>query len=75
MNNNIVITGANRGIGLALVERFKQQGDNVYALCRLNSDELNALDVNVITGVDVATDETTKRRKTMVHRVELFFVT
>lgn len=56
MNNNIVITGANRGIGLAMVKSFKAQGDNVFALCRQTSDELNALRVNVIEQVDVATE-------------------
>ncbi|MBB6544162.1 SDR family oxidoreductase [Thalassotalea piscium] len=50
---NIVITGANRGIGLALTTLFQQQGDNVYALCRTSSEALNALKVNIITGVDV----------------------
>lgn len=51
---NVVITGANRGIGLALTQLFKFQGDNVYALCRKSSDALLALNVNVITEVDVA---------------------
>ena len=54
---NIVITGANRGIGLALAQLFKQQGDNVYALCRQRSEALTALNVNVITNVDVAKAE------------------
>src|SRR5690606_5677864 len=31
---NIVITGANRGIGLALVRNYVANGDRVYALCR-----------------------------------------
>ena len=54
---NVVITGANRGIGLSLTKFFKQQGDNVYALCRQSSSALSDLDVNVITGVDVAKPE------------------
>lgn len=57
MSKNIVITGANRGIGLALVNCFKHQGDTVYALCRDSSVELDALSVNLITGVDVVSDE------------------
>ncbi|MBQ4888899.1 short-chain dehydrogenase [Shewanella sp. UCD-FRSSP16_17] len=57
MAKNVVITGANRGIGLALAKLFKQQGDKVFALCRHTSDELELLDVNVITQIDVATDE------------------
>lgn len=31
---NIVITGANRGIGFALVKAYLAAGDHVYALCR-----------------------------------------
>lgn len=57
MNNNVVITGANRGIGLAMAANFSAQGDNVFALCRQSSDALSALNVNVIEQVDVATAE------------------
>jgi NAD(P)-dependent dehydrogenase (short-subunit alcohol dehydrogenase family) len=57
MSKNIVITGANRGIGLAMSQLFKAQGDNVYALCRTSSPELTALSVHVITDVDVASDK------------------
>lgn len=61
MTNNIVITGANRGIGFAMSKIFSQQGHSVYALCRNSSDKLNKLasqsaNVHVITDVDVATD-------------------
>lgn len=57
MNKTIVITGANRGIGLALATVFKTQGHLVYALCRNSSTELNKLNVNVVTDVDVATKQ------------------
>jgi len=57
VKKNIVITGANRGIGLAMVAHYQAQGNNVYALCRKSSKELSAMEVNIITGVDVATDE------------------
>ncbi|MCW3173704.1 SDR family oxidoreductase [Shewanella subflava] len=56
MNKNVVITGANRGIGLALVKSYVAQGYQVYAICRQASDELNALPVITINDVDVATD-------------------
>ena len=56
MNKTIVITGANRGIGLAMTKHFQQQGDNVYALCRRTSDELNQLSVKVIENVDVSSE-------------------
>lgn len=56
MTKNVVITGANRGIGLAMTAVFKQQGMAVYALCRQSSEALNALNVHVVTGVDVSTE-------------------
>lgn len=40
---NVVITGANRGIGLALTTLYAQRGDKVWALCRSVSDELATL--------------------------------
>lgn len=52
-----MITGANRGIGLAMSGLYSQRGDNVYALCRQTSQALDSLAVNVVTGVDVATEQ------------------
>ncbi len=54
--SNVVITGANRGIGLALVKEYSSRGASVWALCRRASDELRNLGVHVIEDVDV-TDE------------------
>ncbi|MBU3022992.1 SDR family oxidoreductase [Aestuariibacter sp. A3R04] len=51
---NIVVTGGNRGIGLALVKRLCERGDNVYVACRNSADELNDTPATVITGVDVS---------------------
>lgn len=48
-----VITGANRGIGLALTKHYLQQKWDVYALCRNSSDELNETAAKVINRVDV----------------------
>ena len=56
MTKNVVITGANRGIGLALANVFQQQGDTVYALCRQSSPELEALNVKIVQNIDVATE-------------------
>ena len=53
---NILITGTNRGIGLALARRFKACGDRVIAACRHSSDALDAIGVQVEAGVDVTAD-------------------
>lgn len=57
MSQKVVITGANRGIGLELAKRYKEAGDNVYALCRKSSDELNSLGVTVLSQVEVTSFE------------------
>lgn len=56
MSLTIVITGANRGIGFAMAKIYQQRGDTVYALCRQSSPQLDALDVNVIEGINIATE-------------------
>lgn len=54
---NILVTGANRGIGLELCRQLKAQGHNVIAVCRTTSDELNQLDIETISSVDVTDNE------------------
>ena len=41
--STVVITGANRGLGLSFATLYKKQGWTVHALCRQASDQLNAL--------------------------------
>jgi NAD(P)-dependent dehydrogenase (short-subunit alcohol dehydrogenase family) len=48
-----LVTGANRGIGLALCTLLSRRGDQVIAACRKSSTELDALGVRVLSGVDV----------------------
>ena len=55
MAKTIVITGANRGIGLALAQHWKARGDRVLAVCRQASTALIDSGVEVIDGVDVST--------------------
>jgi NAD(P)-dependent dehydrogenase (short-subunit alcohol dehydrogenase family) len=49
-----VVTGANRGIGLALSALLRQRGYEVVAACRGSSPALNELGVSVVDGVDVS---------------------
>jgi NAD(P)-dependent dehydrogenase (short-subunit alcohol dehydrogenase family) len=48
-----VLTGANRGIGLELARQLKARGDDVIAVCRKSSPELDKLGVRIEAGVDV----------------------
>lgn len=56
-----IVTGANRGIGLALAKELKNRGAQVVATCRSISPELQALGVEVVAEVDVSTEEGTAR--------------
>jgi len=49
----VIVTGANRGIGLELCRALAARGDRVTALVRHSSDALEALDVNIRAGYDV----------------------
>ena len=51
-----LITGANRGIGLALAQVCAARGDDVIAVCREASDALRQTGARVETGVDVGDD-------------------
>lgn len=57
---NVLITGANRGIGLELSRQFSQRGDQVIALCRQSSAALDDLHVAVIAGIDVKDDSSVR---------------
>lgn len=57
---SILITGANRGIGLEMAGRLKARGDTVIAACRRSSVELDQLGVEVIEGIDVGSDESAR---------------
>lgn len=57
----VLVTGCNRGIGLQVVRQFSARGDDVIGVCRSNCDELEALGIRVIDGVDVGTEEGVRR--------------
>ncbi|VAW43960.1 Short-chain dehydrogenase/reductase (SDR) superfamily [hydrothermal vent metagenome] len=50
----VLVTGANRGIGLELCRQLKVQGHQVTAVCRSSSVELDALGVQVVDQCDVS---------------------
>ena len=49
----ILITGANRGIGLALAQQFAARGEHVIGVGRHRSDALDATGAQVEAGIDV----------------------
>jgi NAD(P)-dependent dehydrogenase (short-subunit alcohol dehydrogenase family) len=53
----VIVTGANRGIGLEFVKQYLAKGDNVFALCRNTSDALSETKAKVIDNVDVSSPE------------------
>lgn len=48
-----LVTGCNRGIGLELVRQLTARGDDVLAVCRQSSEELDATGAEVLAGIDV----------------------
>lgn len=54
--NTVLITGANRGIGLALTRQFRARGDEVVAVCRQGSEALEATGARIEAGIDVTDD-------------------
>ncbi|MBL4835900.1 MAG: SDR family NAD(P)-dependent oxidoreductase, partial [Pseudomonas sp.] len=50
---HVVITGANRGIGLELARLYAARGDRVTGVCRNSSAELDQVASTVVAGVDV----------------------
>lgn len=59
--NKVLVTGANRGIGLELCRQLVDRGDEVIAVCRKGSDELRSLNLVVIDGIDVTRDESVSK--------------
>jgi len=69
--NTVLITGSNRGIGLELCRQLKARGDQVTAVCRIASDELLSLSLNVIDGIDVADESSVRQLAESVAGVQL----
>lgn len=48
----VLVTGANRGIGLEYCRQLRARGEDVIAVCREPSQELQALGVRIEAGLD-----------------------
>ncbi len=67
----VLITGCNRGIGLQLASQLHERGDSVIAVCRTASEELSALGVRVISGIDVSDGASIDDLKTELNGEEI----
>lgn len=63
MSQTVVVTGANKGIGLEFCALYKNKGADVIAVCRNASESLQALGVEIIDNVDVSSDQGVDRLK------------
>ena len=52
-----LITGTDKGIGLAYSQELKKRGETVIAVCRHPSEELKNLGVQIEAGIDITSDE------------------
>lgn len=58
-----LITGANRGIGLALAKKLHAHNEQVIATCRKSSSKLEKLGVKIIDGINVTEQSSIDRLK------------
>ena len=61
MTKHVVITGANRGIGLEFAKQYLAQGYEVTAVVRKPSVELQDLSLNIIEDIDVSQSDDVAR--------------
>jgi len=60
-DKRVLVTGGNRGIGLALVKELVECGASVIVTCRSSNAELDAMNVQVITDCDVTDLDSVKK--------------
>jgi len=69
--STVVITGANRGIGLELAKQLNGRGDDIIALCRKASAALQGLDVRIEEEIDVVADNLEETLKSRLANVQI----
>jgi NAD(P)-dependent dehydrogenase (short-subunit alcohol dehydrogenase family) len=62
----VVVTGANKGIGLGISTAYAERGDSVVAACRTTSPDLDALGVHVVEGIELTDDAAVARLGSLV---------
>jgi NAD(P)-dependent dehydrogenase (short-subunit alcohol dehydrogenase family) len=56
----VLVTGANRGIGLELCRQFAARGDTVIATCRKASSQLRETGAEIHEGIDVTSGDSVR---------------
>lgn len=64
--SHVVITGANRGIGLELARLYQREGSQVTGVCRQSSPELEEVAAQVIDNIDVTQEKDVRRLATVL---------
>jgi NAD(P)-dependent dehydrogenase (short-subunit alcohol dehydrogenase family) len=67
----VLVTGAGRGIGLELTKQLKARGDQVIAVCRTVSPELERLGVRVESGIELTSEKCVDDLKARMRGVKL----
>lgn len=67
----VLVTGANRGIGLEFCRQLAARGDEVIAVCRQASAELQQPGVRILDGIDVSQVEDVARLRHELADVKL----
>ena len=71
MSSTVLITGANRGVGLALAKHYQQAGWEVIGVCRSTSEELAETARQVIDNIDVTQSKDVARLAEQLNGVSL----